>query len=134
MDLQQVEKLLIEQNRLIRETQRHVQYVLVALALIAVVVVATMVLAWRTYSENVAPAVEGMQTTMNEVHSMTVQTAALLEEAKQTMAEVRRATGAAAPMVEEAQQTIQQARETTERVQAPLNILRGIPVLNWFIQ
>src|SRR3989338_1446859 len=126
MDLQQVEKLLIEQGRLARETRRYVQYVMAALALIAIVAVATMALAWKTYSENLAPTVNGLQATMADIKDMTAQTKTLLDEAKQTMNEVRKITGAVAPVLE-------QAQETTEQVQAPLNLLRAIPILNWFM-
>src|SRR3989344_1126554 len=126
MDSQQVEKLLIEQGRLARETRRHVQSVMGALALMPIVAVATMALAWKTYSENLAPAVKDMQTTMEDIQDMTAQTKTLLDEAKQTMNEVRKITGAVAPVLE-------QAQETTEQVQAPLNLLRAIPILNWFM-
>ncbi len=133
MDSQQIERLLAEQNKLMR---LYLRYIAVAFALIALAVAVTAVLVWKVYSSDAAPALVEMQKTMESVQLMTAKTAALLEEAEQALVEVRSVTGAITPVLRQAQGTIQEVQQTTNEVQgvaAPLNVLRAIPVLNWFL-
>lgn len=122
------EEVILEVRREVRSMRTYMRYIALVLTLVACALAVAALLAWQSYSRSVGSAVEEMRLSMQEVHDMTAQTAALLEEAKQTMADVRRATGAAAPVIEEAQKTVQEVQSAT----APLNLLRSIPVLNWF--
>lgn len=106
-------------------------YVSATLSLIACVGVAVaLVFAVRSFGDY-ATVMRDASTTIEDAQQTSARASLVLDEAESVLQRARATMGAT-------QRTITEAAETTEQAQsvirnAPTNILRSIPILNWFI-
>lgn len=131
----ELDRTLSEHGHVLKEVRFLLRSAVALLVILALVSISGAVAALRTYQEGIAPTVEEARAALADIRVVSAEVSALLTEAKQAVGEARRAAGAVAPVVEEAGRTIREAEATTEEAQralAPFEVLKVIPVVNWF--
>jgi hypothetical protein len=125
-----MEHELARLERTLAQVRRAV-YVSIALSLLACIGVGVAaVLAVRSFGDY-ATVLHDASTTISAAQQTTLRANVTLSEAEAVLQSARATLGVTKQTIQQAAQTTQQAQSAIQN--APANVLRAIPIVNWFI-
>lgn len=94
-------------------------------------VLAALVPAWKSFDEY-ATLTSDARATVDQAQRATARANAIMDEAEAVLQSARATMGATKATIQQTQQATEAAQSAIQ--DAPANILRSIPILNWFVR